>query len=199
VADWFGAHPAAVAVTTALLMWCDWALSIVQQRVRSRQAVHYLTYPVDTIEGSHFLRDALRTGHFVHPRHAVATVILSGAVAGTLWWLPPAFHAPFLGFVWGVFFLVLTTHLGNLASYAAIRRGVHGQVWMHQRTAYLTQMGRYLALTLLVAILALGSGSAFVAGVALSGLFSSARQLAWMRRVPTVPEPDVPPTQVRMA
>jgi hypothetical protein len=95
-----------------------------------------------------------------------------------------------------VFLLVVTTHLGNLAAYAAGRRGVHGQVWLHQRTAYLTQMGRYLALAVLLPALAAASGSGFVAGVAVSGLFSSARKLAWMRRVPCVPEPDLPPTEL---
>ena len=55
------------------------------------------------------------------------------------------------------------------------------------------QAGRYLALSILLIVLAVASSSGFVAGAAVAGLTSSARQLLWLRRAPAVPDPDVAP------
>jgi len=192
--EWFGSHPVAVGITTLLLMWSDWLLTVFQHRERmAHPDKHTLTYPVDTAEGNPLLQQAVRRARILDPRHAATALILSAAVALAQRWIPEGARPLFLGYVWGLFLIVDTTHLSNLVGYVASRRGVHGQVWLHQRTAYLTQMGRYLALTLLLAVLAIVSGSLFVGGVALAGATSSARQLVWMRRVPQVPEPDVPP------
>jgi hypothetical protein len=51
-------------------------------------------------------------------------------------------------------------------------------------------MGRYAAVSIFVALLALASGSVFVAGVALAGITSSLRQLLWLRKVPPIPPED---------
>jgi hypothetical protein len=54
-------------------------------------------------------------------------------------------------------------------------------------------MGRYLALTAFLVVLAVCSYSGFVAGVALAGVTSAARQLLWMRKVPAIEAADQPP------
>jgi energy-coupling factor transporter transmembrane protein EcfT len=83
--------------------------------------------------------------------------------------------------------------LGNLIGYRASRRGLHGKLYLHQRTGLLVQMGRYAALTLLLVILAACSASIFIAGTAIASLTSTLRQLIWLRKVPGIPEDDLPP------
>ena len=192
--EWFGSHPVAVGVVTLLLMGSDWTLTVLQQCERAaHSANHYRSYPVDTVEGSPLLQRAVRRARFLHGPHLIAAVLLSSAVAFAVRMIPPGARGVFLGYVWGLFLIVGSTHAGNLIGYVAGRRGIHGQVWIHQRTAYVVQMGRYLALTALLAVLAVISGSPFVSGIALAGGTSSARQLIWMRRVPEVPDPDLAP------
>jgi hypothetical protein len=72
---------------------------------------------------------------------------------------------------------------------------VHGQLWLHLRTGYLIQMGRYLALAALLVALALLSASPFVGGVALAGAVSALRQLVWRRRVSAIPSDDAAPVE----
>jgi hypothetical protein len=99
----------------------------------------------------------------------------------------------YIGYVWGLYLIVDTTHLGNLLGYRAGRRGLHGKLFLHQRTGYLMQMGRYFALGIFLILLAVCSASLFVAGVAVEGVSSAARQLVWMRKIPAIDTPDVPP------
>ena len=179
---------------TLVLMWTDWLLTVLQHRERAaHSANHYRSYPTDTVEGNPVLQQAVSSGRLIHLRHAAISLALSAAVALALPWIATAARPLFLGFVWGLYLTVDFFHLSNLLGYVAGRRGVHGQVWLHQRTAYLTQMGRYLALTCLLAVLAVASGSIFVAGVTLAGAVSVLRQLVWMRRVPAIPDPDIAP------
>jgi hypothetical protein len=82
--------------------------------------------------------------------------------------------------------IVDTTHVGNLLGYRAGRHGLHGKLLLHQRTGYLMQMWRYLALAVFLILLAAFSASLFVAGVAIAGVTSAVRQLVWLRKVPAI-------------
>jgi len=192
--DWFAVRPIAFGVLTFLLMCLDWFLSVLQHREHvAHSDRHYRSYPVDTVEGNPLLQHAIRSGAFVQPRHLLAAIGVSVLAALALPWIPHPARPAFLGYVWGLFLIVSCTHVGNLLGSIASRRGVHGRLWIHQRTAYWIQAARHVALALLLGVLALASFSSFVAGVALAAFVSAGRQLAWVRRVPPVPEPDLPP------
>jgi len=196
VADWVVTHPVVVGIGTFLLMWSDWVLTVLQERERkAHYSAHYRSYPVDTIEGHPGLRQAVRRARLVDPRHLVPAAVLAPTVAYALTWMPPFMKPAFLGFVWGLFLVVDTAHAGNLLGYRASRRGLHGRIWLHLRTGYLVQMGRYLALAALLVVLALLSASPFVGGVAGAGAVSALRQLLWRRRVPAIPSDDAPPAE----
>jgi len=195
MADWLAAHPALAGVVTFVLMWTDWMLTVLQHRERQRsRGACYRSYPVDTVEGSPLLRRAVESGRAVSLRHMVAASLLSVAVALGLGWIPMPARTFFLGYVWGIFLVVDCSHLANLLGYLAGRRGMHGEIWIHQRTGYLVQAGRYAALAALLGVLAVGSASPFVAGVAVAGIVSSLRQVLWLRRVPAIPHPDLAPS-----
>jgi len=179
--------PWLVGAVTLVLMVGDWVLRIFQERERvASYARHYESYPVDTIEGNPLLRAAVAERRFLEPRHLGAAVVASVAVAFVTTIFTPTGREVFVGFVWGVFLLVITTHLGNLAGYRASRRGLEGKLRMHLRTGLWIQAGRYLAWVPLLLVLALASGSAFVWGVFVAGIVSSARQLLYLRRLPPV-------------
>ena len=114
-------------------------------------------------------------------------------VAFALVWIPQNFQVAFIGYVWGLFLIVDTTHLGNFIGYRAGRHGLHGKQFLHLRTGYLIQMGRYLALTVFLSILAVFSASPFIVGVAIAGMTSTIRQLMWLRRIPVIDAADEPP------
>lgn len=194
LAEWFGAHPVATGIATLILMLVDWCLTVLQHRERARHSAnHYRSYPVDTVEGNPALQKAVKRGRLLEPKHFVVAVLVSALVAATVWWIPVAARPLLLGYVWGLFFIVSTTHLSNLIGYVGSRRGIHGRVWMHQRTGYLVQAGRYVGVTALLGALALCSESVFVIGAAVAGVTSTARQLVWIRKVPAIPEKDAAP------
>jgi len=177
------------------LMWCDWLLTILQERERQlHYAEHYESYPVNTIEGNPLYRSAVTKKRIVEPKHMVPALILSTLVACALVWIPQEFHSLFIGYVWGTYLIVDTTHVGNLIGYRAGRRGVHGKLFLHLRTGYVMQMGRYLALAVFLIVLAVCSASPFIVGVAVAGIVSAARQLVWMRKIPAIDVADAPPS-----
>jgi hypothetical protein len=197
--DWFVVRPWIAGVVTYFFMWSDWLLTILQERERQlHYAEHYESYPVNTIEGSPIYQKAVTTKRIVEPRHLIPAVILSVVVAFALAWIPELYRAVLLGYVWGLYMIVDTTHIGNLLGYRAGRRGLHGKIYLHQRTGYVIQMGRYVALAGLLILLAACSASLFMVGVAIAGVSSAARQLVWMRRIPAIADPDEPPSTVRM-
>jgi hypothetical protein len=145
--EWFAVHLWATGVVTLFLMWSDWSLTILQERERRlHYAEHYESYPVNTIEGSPLYQSTVKAGRILEPKHFIPAIILSTLVAVALIWIPQIFRVAFIGYVWGLFLIVITTHLGNLFGYRAGRRGLHGKLFLHLRTGYLMQMGRYLAL-----------------------------------------------------
>ena len=195
--EWFVDHPWVTGVVTFFLMWSDWLLTILQERERQlHYAEHYESYPVNTIEGSPLYQQVVKTKRIAEPRHLIPALILSVIVAFSLVWVPENFRVALIGYVWGLYLIVDTTHLGNLLGYRAGRHGLHGKLYLHQRTGYVIQMGRYMALALFLIVLAVCSASLFVVGVAVAGVSSAARQLVWMRRIPAIDAADEPPTAI---
>jgi len=195
VIEWFGVHPWATGVVTFILMWCDWSLTILQERERQQHyAEHYESYPVNTIEGSPFYQSTVKATRIAEPKHLIPALIISTLVAIALVWIPQLLHIAFIGYVWGLFLIVITTHLGNLIGYRASQKGLHGKLFLHLRTGYIIQMGRYLALAALLIILAICSASPFIAGVAVAGVTSALRQLLWKRKIPDIGANDSPPS-----
>ena len=192
--DWQTISPVIVGAVTTLLMWVDWLLTTLQQReMVDHYSAHYQSYPVDTVEGNPLLQGSVKRSRVVDPRHLGVAIALGVAVGYVSTILDGATRELFVGYVWGLFLIVGTSHLSNLVGYRASRHGLHGKVHLHQRTGLLVQMGRYAAISIFVALLALASGSVFVAGVALAGITSSLRQLLWLRKVPPIPPEDRAP------
>ncbi len=195
--DWFATRPVATGLATFVLMSVDWALTVLQHQERARHSAnHYKSYPVDSVEGNPALQEAVAHARLFNARHLIAAVVVSIVVGLVSRWMMAEARPVFLGYVWGLYLIVSSTHVGNLLGYVASRRGIHGQVRMHQRTAYLIQAGRYAGLTVLLVAVAVLSGSTFVIGLAAAGLISTIRQLAYLRRVPVIPAEDVAPEGV---
>ncbi len=193
--EWFAAQPWVTGVVTFLLMWTDWLLTIGQERERQlHYSEHYESYPINTIEGNPLYQKAVLARRVIDRRHIVPAAILSVIVALSLVWIPEGFRVLLIGYVWGLYFIVITTHLGNLLGYRAARRGVHGKLYLHLRTGYIIQMGRYVALAIFLIVLAICSASMFMVGVAIAGVSSAARQLAGMRKTPSIDPSDPVPT-----
>jgi len=195
--DWLSSHPLIAGVVTFLLAWVDWLLTILQERERQlHYADHYQSYPVNTIEGNERYQSTVNAKRIVEPRHLIPALIMTVIVTVALVWVPQYLRPALLGYVWGLYLIVDTTHFGNLLGYRAGRHGLHGKIYLHQRTGYLMQLGRYFALSLFLIILAACSASLFIVGVAVGGVSSAARQLVWMRKIPAIDEPDVLPSSV---
>jgi hypothetical protein len=193
--EWFSSHPWITGGVTFVLAWSDWFLTVLQERERHiHYAEHYQSYPVNTIEGNPMYQSAVKARRIVEPRHLIPALIVSVIVALALVWIPQNFRALLIGYVWGLYLIVDTTHLGNLLGYRAGRRGLHGKLYLHQRTGYLMQTGRYFALAILLIVLAVCSASLFIVGVAVAGISSAARQLVWMRKIPAIDEADELPS-----
>jgi hypothetical protein len=193
--DWFVDHPWVAGGVTFLLMWSDWLLTILQERERKlHYAEHYESYPVNTIEGSPLYQKAVRAERIAEPRHLIPALILSVIVAIALVWIPEIYRVVLIGYVWGLYLIVAMTHFGNLLGYRAGRHGLHGKLYLHQRTGYVIQMSRYIALAVFLILLAVCSASLFIVGVALAGVSSAARQLVWMRKIPNIEAADEAPT-----
>jgi hypothetical protein len=191
---WFAAHSWAAGIVTFFLMWSDWLLTILQEREQQlHYGEHYQSYPINTIEGNPLYQSAVKARRIAEPRHLIPALILSALMAYALGWIPQSFCVAFIGYIWGLFLIVDTTHLGNLFGYRAGRYGLHGKLFLHLRTGYLIQMGRYLALAAFLIVLAVCSESPFMAGVAVAGVTSALRQLLWLRRMPAIDATDSPP------
>ncbi len=193
--EWFAVQPWPTGIVTFFLMWADWVLTVFQERERQlHYSEHYESYPINTIEGNPLYQKAVVARRIVDRRHMIPAVVLSVIVALSLVWIPEGFRVLLIGYVWGLYFIVITTHLGNLLGYKASRRGLHGKLYLHQRTGYVIQMGRYAALALFLIVLAICSASMFILGVAIAGVSSAARQLAGMRKTPEIDPSDRAPT-----
>ncbi len=197
--DWLASHPFIAGGITFLLAWVDWWLTILQERERQlHYADHYQSYPVNTIEGNQRYQATVNAKRVAEPRHLIPAFVMAVIVTLGILFIPEDFRPLLLGYVWGLYLIVSTTHLGNLLGYRAGRRGLHGKIYLHQRTGYLMQVGRYFALSLFLILLAACSASLFIVGIAVGGVSSAARQLVWMRKIPLIDEPDVLPPSVHV-
>ena len=191
---WLVDHSWIIGVVTFFLMWSDWLLTILQERERHlHYAEHYESYPVNTIEGHPLFQKVITARRIAEPRHLIPALILSVIVAFALIWIPEEYRVLLIGYVWGLYLIVDTTHLGNLLGYRAGRRGLHGKLYLHMRTGYVIQLSRYFALAIFLILVAVCSACPFVIGVAIAGVSSAVRQLVWMRRIPAIDAADAPP------
>ena len=174
-----------IGVTTLCLMWTDWVLTILQERERVKvHHKHYESYPVNTIEGNNLIRNDVHKRKFLNLKYITISLICSIGVAVASNYIPMPGRELFLGWVWGTFLIVISTHLSYLFGYIASRRGLEGKLRMHIRTGYLIQTGRYLSLIPLLLILWLASMSGFILGVLFASVTTSVRHLLWLRRTP---------------
>jgi hypothetical protein len=192
--EWFIDHPIVSGIMTFLLMWSDWLLTIAQEKERAEHYFeHYQSYPTNTIEGHPAFQSSIPQRQWISPKHFIAAVIIGTVVSIMLMVIPRIWCELLLGYVWGLFVIVDTQHLSNLIGYVAGRRGIHGKLWMHQRTGYLMQSGRYFSITLFLLVLSILSGSIVVCGVTIAGFVSSLRQLIWLKRIPKIEKVDLHP------
>lgn len=182
---WLVNQPLVVGLGVVVLMLADWILTVAQERERrSHYSEHYQSYPSNTIEGNPTLQNAVAGGGLIDLRHLGVALAIGVVVALATNFVSGPAREPMVGYFWGLFLIVCSQHLSNLIGYRAARRGVYGKLWLHLRTGYVTQAGRYFSLTLLLLVLAVASGSTFIYGVTLAGLTSCIRQLVWMRKLP---------------
>jgi len=188
-------HPLALGIATFLLMQADWFLTVVQQRARASGPQPYRTYPVDTVEGNPMLRRDVASGRLLSARHLVGAVLISAALAWAASGTRPERLTVALGAVWGMFLILIETHVRNIVAYAASRAGTHGRLYVHQRTAYRMNLGRYAGTLVFVGALAILDPTPFLLGVCIAAAITIARQLIFMRGVPAIQEGDPPPPE----
>jgi hypothetical protein len=192
--EWLISNPFIFGLITFILMCIDWALTILQETERKEHYFkHYQSYPINTIEGSPSFQSGVAKRRFINPKHFIASMIIGTAVSFVLMLIPRGFSALFIGYVWGLFIIVCTQHLNNLFGYRASRKGLHGKLCLHQRTAYLIQSGRYFSIAILLLTLSILSGSEIIFGVTIAGFTSALRQIIWLRKVPLIEKSDLPP------
>jgi len=192
--EWLIKNPFVFGFITFLLMWIDWLLTIAQEKERKEHYFkHYQSYPINTIEGSPAFQSGVANQQLINKKHFIASVIIGTAVSFALMLIPGDFSVLFIGYVWGLYIIVITQHMNNLFGYIAGRKGLHGKLWLHQRTGYLIQSGRYLSIAIFLLILSLLSGSEIIYGVTIAGFTSALRQIIWLRKVPSIDKNDLPP------
>jgi len=192
--EWLTNNPYVFGLVTFVLMQIDWFLTLSQEKERKEHYFkHYQSYPVNTIEGSPAFQNSVIHRLYINPKHILASLILGIIVTFALILVPLRFTALLIGFVWGSFLIVITQHLTNLTGYIASRKGIHGKLFLHQKTGYLIQSGRYFSLTVFLLVLSILSGSEIIFGVTIAGLASAFRQLLWLKKVPMIDQDDLPP------
>ena len=192
--EWLIYNPVIFGLITIFLMFVDWGLTIIQENERQEHYFkHYQSYPINTIEGSPAFQRAVEKRRLLNPKHFIASVIIGTAVSFALILIPRGFSALFIGYIWGLFIIVCTQHLNNLFGYIASRKGLHGKLYLHQRTAYLIQSGRYFSISILLLTLSVLSGSEIIYGVTIAGFTSAFRQIIWLRKVSLIDKNDLSP------
>jgi len=192
--DWLIKNPFVFGFITILLMWIDWILTIAQEKERKEHYYkHYQSYPVNTIEGSPAFQKAVAMQQLINTKHFFASVIIGIVVSFALMLIPNTFSELFIGYVWGLFIIVITQHLNNLFGYIASRKGLHGKLFLHQRTAYFVQSSRYFSIAIFLLILSILSKSEIIYGVTIAGFTSALRQFLWVKKIPKIDKNDLPP------
>lgn len=195
--DWLINNSIIAGIVTVILMWCDWLLSLAQEKERRMHYYeHYESYPINTIEGNPFLRNDVQKFKLVNIKHISIALGLGTFIAVFLNKIPIELSRFFLGFFWGLFLVVNTQHISNLISYRVSRKGIHGKIYMHLRTGYYIQFGRYLAIAIFLIILSILSGELVLYGVTNAAFISAFRMLIWLKKVPRIDMNDLPPENV---
>lgn len=190
-------NPVIIGLITMLLMWSDYLLTLMQEKERKEHySKHYQSYPVNTIEGNPAIQEAVAKLKIFNPRHFTATIIAGIGLPVALLFMPKLLQGFFLGFIWGMLLIVNTQHLTNVLGYRASRRGLHGKLFLHQRTGLIIQSGRYLATALFLLVLAVLSESLIIYGVTSAGFLSSLRLFLLSRKVASIEKDDLPPGNI---
>lgn len=196
--NWIIENSIVAGIITTLLMWFDWILSLAQEKERkSHYYKHYKSYPINTIEGNHIVRKDVEKLKVINPKQNLIAIGLGVFVWIYLKRISLESGMIFIGFIWGIFLIVNTQHLSNLIAYRFSRRGIHGEILMHQRTGYLVQSGRYFATFIFLLILSLLIENFFLYGVTLAALMSSLRMLIRIKKVPKIDKDDLPPKNIK--
>ena len=191
------ANPVIIGFITMFLMWGDYLLTLVQEKERKEHySKHYQSYPVNTIEGNPIMQEAVAKLKIFNPRHFTATIISGIGLPVALIYMPSLIREFFLGFIWGTLLIVITQHLTNVLGYRTSRRGLHGKLFLHQRTGLIIQSGRYLATALFLLTLAVLSESQIIYGVTIAGFSSSLRLLILSKKVAPIEKEDLPPENI---
>lgn len=190
-------NPLIIGLITMVLMLSDYFLSLAQEKERKQHySEHYESYPINTIEGSPAFQESVSKLQIINPKHLIATVIISVGVPLFIIFIPNMFREIFLGYVWGLYLIVCTQHVSNLIGYKVSRKGLHGKLWLHQRTGYLIQSGRYLSITLFLLFLSILSESQIIVGVTIAGLISSFRLYVRHKKIVPIEKDDLPPESI---
>jgi hypothetical protein len=192
--NWIIENSIVAGIITTLLMWFDWFLSLAQEKERRLHYYeHYQSYPINTIEGNQIVRKDLEKLKIINLKQNLIAIALGVFVFFFLKKISQDSGLVFIGFIWGIFLIVNTQHISNLISYRFSRKGIHGKIWMHQRTGYFIQSGRYFATFIFLLILSLLIESLFLYGVTMAAFVSSMRMLIWLKKVPEIDNDDLPP------
>lgn len=190
-------HPVLIGLITMLFMWSDYLLTLVQEKERKKHySKHYQSYPVNTIEGNPAFAEAVAKLKIFNPRHFAATVIISVVIPLFLLYIPEIYCEIFLGYAWGIFLIVIAQHLNNLLGYRVSRKGLHGKLFLHQRTGLLIQSARYLSITIFLFILAILSESQIIYGATIAGATSTLRLFLLSKKVAPIEKEDLPPENI---
>jgi hypothetical protein len=190
-------NPVILGLITVLLMWSDYLLTLVQEKERKEHySKHYQSYPVNTIEGNPAIQESVLKLKIFNLRHFTATIIAGIGLPVALLFMPKLLQEFFIGFIWGMLLIVNTQHLTNVIGYRASRRGLHGKLFLHQRTGLIIQSGRYLATALFLLILAILSDSLIIYGVTIAGFLSSLRLFMLSKKIAPIEKGDLPPENI---
>lgn len=186
-----------IGLITMLLMWSDYLLTLLQEKERKdHYSKHYQSYPVNTIEGNPAIQESVAKLKTFNLRHFIATIIAGIGLPIALIFMPNQLQEFFLGFIWGMLLIVNTQHLTNVLGYRASRRGLHGKLFLHQRTGLIIQSGRYLATALFLLVFAVLSESPIICGVTIAGFLSSLRLFMLSKKVASIEKEDLPPENI---
>ena len=192
--NWIIENSIVAGIITTLLMWIDWILSLAQEKERRLHYFeHYQSYPINTIEGNHIVRKDVENLKVINLKQNLIAIGLGVFVSIFLKRIPLESGLIFTGFIWGIFFIVNTQHLSNLISYRFSRKGIHGKIFMHQRTGYFIQSGRYFSTFIFLLILSLLIENLFLYGLTMAAFMSSLRMFIWIKKVPKIDKDDLPP------
>lgn len=187
-------NPLIIGFITMLLMSSDYLLTLVQEKERKEHySKHYQSYPINTIEGNPAFIEAVSKRKIFNPKHFIATVVISIGLPLFLLYIPEIYRETFLGYSWGIFLIVIAQHVNNLLGYFVSRKGLHGKLFLHQRTGALIQSSRYVSITILLLFLSILSQSQIIYGATIAGATSALRLFILSKKVAPIDKDDSPP------